>query len=243
MIEIIPAIDVIEGKCVRLTKGDYDTVKIYGDDPVIMAQEFESKGIRKLHLVDLEGAKARHIINQRVLEAITTQTSLEVDFGGGVKSEDDARLAFEKGAHQINIGSMAITDPERLKSWIKTYGADRIILGADVKDENIAIHGWKETSDLSIWNFLDDFRDAGIKYVVCTDVSKDGMLEGPSFDLYQKIMQRYPDLKLVASGGITTIEDVMRLNDLKIYGAIIGKAFYEGKIDLDLLLKTLNHAD
>jgi phosphoribosylformimino-5-aminoimidazole carboxamide ribotide isomerase len=243
MIEIIPAIDIIEGKCVRLTRGDYSTTKVYNEDPVMMAREFESRGIGRLHLVDLEGAKSKHVVNQNVLKNITEHTNLKVDFGGGIKSGKDIEIAFEYGASQVNIGSLAVTNPDLMKSWIRTYGPEKIILGADVSEEMIATHGWKKQSDLSLWEFLSLYIEEGIKYVVCTDISKDGMMQGPAIDLYAKIMSKYPEIHLIASGGITTLDDVRKLVQQKIYGAIIGKALYEGRLDLDELLKEVRYAD
>jgi phosphoribosylformimino-5-aminoimidazole carboxamide ribotide isomerase len=214
---IIPAIDIIDGKCVRLTKGDYDTKKVYNENPIEVAKRFESVGVEYLHLVDLDGAKANHIVNYKVLEQIASKTSLKIDFGGGLKSNEDLHIAFNSGAKQITGGSIAVKDADTFEGWIEKYGSSKIILGADCNNENIAISGWQEESQLQ---------------VICTDIAKDGMLEGPSFELYKQILQEAKDVKLIASGGITTIEDINKLEDLGCEGAIIGKALYEGRISL-----------
>ncbi|MCE7990677.1 MAG: 1-(5-phosphoribosyl)-5-[(5-phosphoribosylamino)methylideneamino]imidazole-4-carboxamide isomerase [Roseivirga sp.] len=232
---IIPAIDIIEGKCVRLTQGDYAQKKEYADDPVAVAQQFETAGIQRLHVVDLEGAKASKLVNESTLRDITGNTSLKVDFGGGVKSDEAIEMAFEAGAHQITAGSIAVKNPELVSSWIERYGAEKIILGADVKDEKIAINGWQEDSGIDLFNFLSDFVKQNIQYCICTDVSKDGLLQGPAFELYQKIMDQFPDLKLIASGGVSNMDDLHRLNEMGVYGTIVGKAYYEGRISLDEL--------
>ncbi|MEL6926449.1 MAG: 1-(5-phosphoribosyl)-5-[(5-phosphoribosylamino)methylideneamino] imidazole-4-carboxamide isomerase, partial [Bacteroidota bacterium] len=199
--QIIPAIDIIEGKCVRLTQGDYKQKKVYNENPLEVAKSFEAAGITRLHLVDLDGAKAKHIVNWRVLETIAGQTSLTIDFGGGLKSDEDARIAFEAGAAQITGGSIAVKDPDTFMGWLETYGADKIILGADVKDEKIAISGWQEKTEIDLFDFLADYFQKGLRYVICTDIAKDGLLQGSSVGLYRKINARFPDIKLIASGG------------------------------------------
>lgn len=229
---IIPAIDIIEGKCVRLTKGDYDTKKVYNENPIEVAKRFESVGVQYLHLVDLDGAKANHIVNYKVLEQIASKTSLKIDFGGGLKSNEDLHIAFNSGAKQITGGSIAVKDADTFEGWIEKYGSSKIILGADCNNENIAISGWQEESQLQVIPFIKGYQEKGVKYVICTDIAKDGMLEGPSFDLYKQILQEAKDVKLIASGGITTIEDINKLEDLGCEGAIIGKALYEGRISL-----------
>ena len=233
--QIIPAIDIIEGKCVRLTQGDYNQKKEYADDPAAMASRFEAAGIQRLHVVDLEGAKAQKPVNLDSLRRITAETNLTVDFGGGVKSEASLEAVLEAGASQVTAGSIAAKDPELVAEWIKNYGADKIVLGADVKEEQIAINGWQEDSGLDLFNFLESFIKQGVAYCICTDVSKDGLLQGPSFDLYQKIMDRFPELKLIASGGVACLEDLHELKALGVYGTIVGKAYYEGRISLEEL--------
>lgn len=242
---IIPAIDIIDGKCVRLSKGDYSTKKIYNENPLEVAKEFESYGVQYLHLVDLDGAKSKHIVNYKILEEIASQTSLKIDFGGGLKTDDDLRIAFESGANQITGGSIAVKDPETFKSWLQKFGSDKIILGADAKDEKVAISGWMEDSDLKLVPFIQKYVEAEISYVICTDISKDGMLQGPSFDLYKKIIaecqsecNRRPngkELKLIASGGISTFEELPKLAEIGCEGVIIGKAIYENRISLKQL--------
>lgn len=232
---IIPAIDIIDGKCVRLTQGDYAQKTEYADDPVDVAQKFEQAGIKRLHVVDLEGAKASKLVNEATLRSITANTTLKVDFGGGVKSDEAIEMAFAAGAHQITAGSIAVKNPDLVAAWIERYGADKIILGADVKDEKVAINGWQEDSGLDLFDFLRDFVKQNIQYCICTDVSKDGLLQGPAFELYQKIMDEFPDLKLIASGGVSNMDDLHRLNEMGVYGTIVGKAFYEGRISLEEL--------
>ena len=229
---IIPAIDIIEGKCVRLSKGDYDTKKIYNEDPLEVAQQFEDAGLQYLHLVDLDGAKAKHIVNWKVLEKLATKTKLKIDFGGGIKSDEDLRVAFESGAKQITGGSIAVKEPVKFTSWITAYGAGKIILGADAMDGKIAVSGWQEESDLEIEAFIQDYVSKGIEYVISTDISKDGMLEGPSFDLYKSILKKLPELKLIASGGVSSIEDLVKLKEQGLEGAIVGKAIYENRVTL-----------
>lgn len=232
---IIPAIDIIDGKCVRLSKGDYDTKKIYNENPLEVAKSFEAHGIQYLHLVDLDGAKSSRIVNYKVLEQIASKTSLKIDFGGGLKSDADLKIAFESGANQITGGSIAIKQPEVFKSWIQQYGADKIILGADAMNEKVAISGWLEESKEEVIPFILNYQKEGIRYVICTDISKDGMLEGPSFELYQRILEQTKDVKLIASGGISTFDELPKLAELGCEGTIIGKAIYEGRITLKQL--------
>lgn len=232
MIELIPAIDIIDGKCVRLTKGDYDQKKVYNDDPVEVAKQFESLGFRRLHVVDLDGAKSKHIVNVDVLKAITSATNLIVDFGGGIKTDNDIELAFANGASLVTIGSIAVTQPELFASWLEKYGADRIILGADVRNGKISINGWKEDSAEDLLPFLKYYINKGVINVLCTEISKDGMLEGPATELYKEVMAEYPNLNLIASGGISSNEDIKELNRHGIPSVVFGKAIYEGKIDM-----------
>lgn len=232
---IIPAIDIIEGKCVRLTKGDYDTKKIYNESPLDVAKEFEDAGIEFLHLVDLDGAKASQIVNYKVLEHIASKTRLKIDFGGGLKADKDLQIAFESGAHQITGGSIAVKDTVTFESWIEKFGSDKIILGADCNNKNIAVSGWQEESDLKVIPFIQNYQEKGINYVICTDISKDGMLEGPSFDLYQRILDNCTNIKLIASGGISTFDEIPKLAELGCEGVIIGKAIYENRISLKQL--------
>lgn len=232
MIELIPAIDIIDGKCVRLSQGDYNSKKVYGENPVELAKEFEAHGIKRLHVVDLDGAASHHIVNYRVLEQITSETSLVVDFGGGVKSDDDLRIAFECGARMVTGGSIAVKNPELFCSWLQTYGSERIILGADVKNRMIAVSGWKESSNHDLFPFLDDYISKGINKVICTDIDCDGMLQGPSITLYKEILQQHPDLYLIASGGVSSMDDIRALQAAKIPAVIFGKALYEGRITL-----------
>ena len=233
---IIPAIDIIDGKCVRLSKGDYDTKKIYNEHPLEVAKEFEAHGIEYLHLVDLDGAKSKHIVNHKVLEQIASNTSLKIDFGGGLKTDDDLRIAFNSGAQQITGGSIAVKDRVTFINWIQKYGADKIILGADAKDEKVAVSGWLENSEEELIPFIQAYLKEGISYVICTDISKDGMLEGPSFDLYSKIIREAgPKLKLIASGGISTFDELPKLAEMGCEGTIIGKAIYEGRISMKQL--------
>lgn len=232
---IIPAIDIIGGKCVRLTQGDYNQKKEYHDSPLEMAKRFEDTGIKRLHLVDLDGAKAKKIINSEVLKSIASGTSLQVDFGGGVQSDEDIALAFELGAHQLTGGSIAVKNPTLFESWIAKYGGEKIILGADAKDRKIAISGWEETTSMDLIDFIKDYHAKGISYVICTDVAKDGLLQGPSVDLYKEIMQEIPNIKLIASGGVSNVKDLEELQKTGVYGAIVGKAYYEGRISLEEL--------
>ncbi len=233
---IIPAIDIIDGKCVRLSKGDYSTKKVYNENPLEVAKEFEAHGIQYLHLVDLDGAKSKHIVNYKVLETIALKTNLQIDFGGGLKSGDDLHVAFESGAHQITGGSIAVKDRDTFLSWLSTYGARKIILGADANHGKVAVSGWQEESDLELIPFVQEYQSEGIEYVICTDISKDGMLQGPAFDLYQKMLsETKKGLNLIASGGISTFDELPKLADIGCEGTIIGKAIYEGKISLKQL--------
>ena len=231
---IIPAIDIIDGKCVRLSQGDYDTKKIYNENPLEVAKEFEDYGIEYLHLVDLDGAKSKQIIDYKTLELIASKTNLKVDFGGGIKANDDIRIAFECGANQITGGSIAVQNPTLFQEWISQYGSDKIILGADAKDRKIATHGWLETSELDVIDFIQEYKTKGIDYVICTDIAKDGMLQGTSNELYAEILAA-SDVKLIASGGVSSIDDLIKVKELGCEGAILGKAIYEGRI----LLKDL----
>lgn len=235
MIELIPAIDMIEGKCVRLSQGDYGTQKVYAEDPAEMARRLEDAGIRRLHVVDLDGAKAGHIVNYRTLERIATQTDLCIDFGGGLKSDEDLRIAFESGAQMVTGGSIAVREPERFLAWLKAYGSERIILGADAKERKIAVGGWEESTTLELIPFIQDYVQKGIRKVICTDISKDGMLQGPTVDLYQEIQRKVPEMYLVASGGVSSIADIERLAEAGIPAVIFGKALYEGRISFQEL--------
>ena len=232
---IIPAIDVIDGKCVRLSKGDYNTKKIYNEHPLEIAKQYEAHGIEYLHLVDLDGAKASHIVNHKVLEDIATKTSLKIDFGGGLKTDDDLRIAFESGAGQITGGSIAVKQPNVFKNWLSKFGTDKIILGADANNEKIAISGWLEESDEELIPFVQNYLKEGVSYVICTDIAKDGMLQGPSFDLYKKMLEQLPNVKLIASGGISKFDELPKLAELGCEGTIVGKAIYENKISLKQL--------
>lgn len=232
---IIPAIDIIDGKCVRLAKGDYDTKKIYNENPLEVAKQFQDNGIQYLHLVDLDGAKAKHIVNYKVLENIASKTNLSIDFGGGLKSDKDLEIAFNSGANQITGGSIAVKNPKIFKNWIDIYGSDKIILGADAKEEKVAINGWQEESDKELLPFIKTHLENGITYVICTDISKDGMLEGPSIALYSKILNENNSINLVASGGVSSFEDVLKLQGVGCEATIIGKAIYEHRITLKQL--------
>ena len=236
--KIIPAIDLIGGKCVRLEKGDYGKKKVYNEDPLEVAKEFEAAGIKYLHLVDLDGAKAGKPVNLSILEKISSQTSLKVDFGGGIKAKTDLENAFNAGANQVNVGSTAAKEPQMFQSWLSDYDEDRIILSADVREEKIAIHGWQTQTAIDLYEFVGENIQAGVQTAVVTDISKDGMLEGPAIDLYQKLMSQFPQLKLVASGGVSGMKDVQELRQRNIYGIIIGKAIYEGKIKLEELIES-----
>lgn len=233
--KIIPAIDLIGGKCVRLSQGDYSSKKEYHDDPLEMAKRFEGAGIQRLHLVDLDGAKAKKIVNRAVLERISQGTSLQVDFGGGIQADEEIEKAFELGAKQVTGGSIAVKNPELFKSWIKNYGSEKIILGADAKDRKIAVGGWEETTSVDLIPFIQSYVELGIQYVICTDVAKDGLLQGPSVELYREILQEIPGLKLIASGGVSSVKDLEELEKIGVYGTIVGKAYYEGRVTLEEL--------
>lgn len=228
---IIPAIDIINGKCVRLTKGDYSTQKIYNENPLEIAKEFEDSGIQYLHLVDLDGAKSKHIVNHKILHEIATQTKLKIDFGGGLKSNEDLKIAFENGASQITGGSVAANDPALFLEWLTIYGAEKIILGADCIDRKIATHGWLESSEIEVVDFINEYKKKGVNYVICTDIAKDGMLQGTSNELYIEILSK-TKIALIASGGVSSMADLLKLKEIKCEGAIIGKAIYEKKITL-----------
>ena len=235
MIELIPAIDIIDGQCVRLTKGDYDQKTVYRDSPAEVAKEFEEIGFKRLHVVDLDGAKSKHIVNSEVLHRITTDTQLVVDFGGGIKTDEDIEKAFEAGASMVTIGSIAVTNPELFMGWLEKYGAERIILGADVRHGKISINGWKEDSTEDLLPFLKKYIDAGVRNVLCTEISKDGTLSGPAIDLYKEMMAAYPQLHLIASGGVSSLDDIKALEAAGIPAVVFGKAIYEGKINLNEL--------
>ncbi|MBQ6548720.1 MAG: 1-(5-phosphoribosyl)-5-[Prevotella sp.] len=234
-IELIPAIDIINGQCVRLTKGDYDQKTVYGN-PLDMALEFERIGYKRLHVVDLDGAKSKHIVNDAVLREITSQTNLVVDFGGGIKTDEDLEKAFAAGASMVTVGSIAVTQPELFMGWLEKYGAERMILGADVRNGKISINGWKEDSSEDLLPFLQKYIDAGVKNVLCTEISKDGTLAGPAIELYREVMEAYPELHLIASGGVSSMEDIKALDQAGIPAVVFGKAIYEGRIDLRQLI-------
>lgn len=229
---IIPAIDLIEGKCVRLSKGDFSTSKIYNENPLEVAKAFEAIGIQRLHLVDLDGARAGHIINYSILESIASQTTLQIDFGGGIKTEEDLRIAFESGAIQVTGGTIAVKSPSTFEAWLQKYGPDKIILGADFENNQVVINGWQEASNLELFEFIDAYRQKGVQYCIPTDVSRDGLLEGSAVSTYQKLNATFPNIHFIASGGITTLSEIEVLKESNCYGAIIGKAIYEGKISL-----------
>ena len=236
MIELIPAIDIIQGQCVRLTKGDYSQTKVYSTNPVDVAREFERLGFKRLHVVDLDGAKSRHIVNEEVLRSITTNTNLVVDFGGGIKTQEDIEKAFDAGASMVTVGSIAVTEPELFYEWLGKYGTHRMILGADVRNGKISINGWKDDSEMDLLPFLKGFIDKGVRNVLCTEISKDGTLQGPAIELYKEVMAAYPNLHLIASGGVSSTEDIFELERAGIPAVVFGKAFYEGKIDTGKLL-------
>lgn len=235
---IIPAIDIIDGKCVRLTQGDYARKTIYNEDPLAVAKSFEDAGIKYLHLVDLDGAKAGAVKNWAVVKAITSATQLQVDFGGGIKKEDDITRLLEHGVMQVNLGSIAVKDPQLVFQWIAKFGADKIILSADVKNELVQISGWQENASITIGDFVSDFEEHGIRYITCTDISTDGTLSGPNEALYTKLVKQFPGMKWIASGGVSAVSDLERLKALGMDGVIIGKAIYEGKITLEELTKS-----
>ena len=239
MIELIPAIDIINGQCVRLTKGDYDQKTVYRDSPAEVAKEFEEIGFRRLHVVDLDGAKSKHIVNDAVLTAITTETNLIVDFGGGIKTDEDIEKAFAAGASMVTVGSIAVTQPDRFIGWLEKYGPERMILGADVRHGKISINGWKEDSSEDLLPFLRKYIEAGVRNVLCTEISKDGTLSGPAISLYSEVMNTYPELHLIASGGVSSLDDIKALDAAGIPAVVFGKAIYEGRINLRELI-TLN---
>ena len=232
MIELVPAIDIIDGKCVRLSQGDYNTQKVYNENPLEVAKEFEANGIRRLHVVDLDGAKSSHIVNYKVLDKIAGHTSLVIDFGGGIKTDEDLNIAFENGARMVTLGSVAVKKPDLFKSWLHKYGAEKIILGADAKDNRISVNGWKEESQMELLPFLSDYTQEGVRKVLCTDISRDGMLQGPSIELYKEIMKQFPDMHLIASGGVSCLDDIIRLDEAGIPAVVFGKALYEGRISM-----------
>lgn len=238
MIELIPAIDIIEGRCVRLSQGDYATRKVYGD-PTDMALQFEAMGFRRLHLVDLDGAKSRHVVNDKVLSEISRRTRLVIDFGGGVKTEDDLKRVFDAGASMVTIGSLAITQPDLYLQWLEHYGSDHLILGADVRNGKVSINGWKEDSNVELTDFLNRYMQAGTKNVLCTEISRDGMLGGPATELYRQVMQAHPSCHLIASGGVSSIADIEELDKAGIPAVVFGKAIYEGRIDMNALSKKM----
>lgn len=235
-IELIPAIDIIGGQCVRLTKGDYDQKTVYSDSPAAMAKEFEALGFKRLHMVDLDGAKSKHIVNSSVLRRVTTETQLVVDFGGGIKTDEDIEKAFAAGAAMVTVGSVAVTNPDLFMGWLEKYGAKRMILGADVRHGKISINGWKEDSSEDLLPFLKKYVDAGVRNVLCTEISKDGTLAGPAIDLYKSVMVAYPELHLIASGGVSSKEDIEALDAAGIPAVVFGKAIYERRIDLRELI-------
>jgi phosphoribosylformimino-5-aminoimidazole carboxamide ribotide isomerase len=235
MITIIPAIDIIDGKCVRLTQGDFNTKKVYGNDPLIIARRFEDLGIKRLHMVDLDGTREKHIVNHAVLQKVAQKTSLSIDFGGGVQSEEDVRIALDSGAKQITAGSIAVRDENLVKSWIEKFGQENIILGADIRNGKIAVSGWQEQTELDLNFFLGKYIASGIKYTICTDISRDGLLQGPATDLYRSVKTDFYDLYLIASGGVSSVDDLNALNHAGIDGVIIGKALYEGRIKFEEL--------
>ena len=239
MIEIIPAIDIIGGKCVRLSQGDYNSKKVYDENPLELAKAFEANGIRRLHVVDLDGAASKHVENYRTLDLIAGHTSLKIDFGGGIKSDEDLVIAFDNGAEMVTVGSVAAKKPSLFLNWLAKYGNQKIILGADVKDQQIAVNGWKETSKIELIPFLENYTKEGIQKVLCTDISKDGMLQGPATDLYKQLVTTFPEMHLIASGGISNIQDIIDLNDAHIPAVVFGKALYEGRITLKELYQFL----
>ena len=239
--EIIPAIDIIDGKCVRLTKGDYNICKTYSDNPLDMALRFQDAGLTRLHLVDLDGAKSRHIVNYPVLEAITGHTDLTVDFGGGIKSTSDLETALGCGAAMVTVGSTAVTDPELMAQWIEDFGQEHIILGADARDGKISVNGWKEDSTLTLSDFIRGYMQKGITQVLCTDINRDGMLQGPAMELYKKILSEFPGIKLIASGGVSSADDLTALKQAGLPAAIVGKAYYEGRVTLAQLAQLNNN--
>lgn len=243
MIEIIPAIDIIEGKCVRLSQGDYQSKIVYNESPLEVAKEFEAYGIHRLHVVDLDGAKSKHIVNYRILEQIANRTSLVIDFGGGIKSDEDLVIAFENGAQMVTVGSVAAKEPQLFLSWLEKFGHDKMILGADVKDGLISVNGWLEESNQELLPYLDDYIKKGVTKVLCTDINRDGMLQGPAIELYQSILEPFPALHLIASGGVSSIEDIRQLDKAGIPAVVFGKALYEGRFTLKELNKFIESLD
>ena len=241
MIELIPAIDIIDGKCVRLTKGDYATTKVYNEDPLEVALEVESYGLQRLHVVDLDGAKSKHVVNYRTLHRIASRTSLKIDFGGGIKSDEDMVIAFENGAQMVTVGSVASQKPELFLKWMEQYGGEKMILGADTRDGLISVNGWQEESKQELLPYLGEYIKHGVKNVLCTDIHKDGMLQGPSIELYKQIMSAYPTLHLIASGGVSSLDDIRQLNETGIPAVVFGKALYEGRFTLKELSEFITH--
>ena len=233
--DIIPAIDIIDGKCVRLTKGDYNICKTYSDNPLDMALRFQDAGIKRLHLVDLDGARSKHIVNHPTLESIATRTNLTIDFGGGIKARTDLETAFGCGAQMVTVGSTAVEHPELMEEWIAEFGQEHIILGADARNGKISVNGWKEDSALELDDFISDYMKRGISKVLCTDINKDGMLQGPSVELYRQLLAKFPDIYLIASGGVSSVDDLMYLKEAGLPAAIVGKAYYEGRITIEQL--------
>lgn len=237
MFQIIPAIDLIDGKCVRLTQGNYQQKTIYNENPLEVALQFMDAGLTRLHLVDLDGAKAKKIVNWKVLETLASKTSLHIDFGGGVQSENDLKTAFDSGAKQVTGGSIAVRNPELFENWLKQYGSEAIILGADAKNEKIAVGGWEESTKLWVYDFIEQYYEKGVRYTISTDVAKDGLLQGPSFDLYKNIQDRTPEVNIIASGGVSNLSDIEKLAEMNLFGVIVGKAIYEGRVTLADLSK------
>lgn len=240
MFHIIPAIDLIDGKCVRLTQGDYQQKTIYNENPLEVALQFMDAGLTRLHLVDLDGAKAKKIVNWNVLEKLASKTSLHIDFGGGVQSDEDIDIAFNSGAKQVTGGSIAVRNPELFESWLRQYGSNAIILGADAKNEKIAVSGWEEDTQLWVYDFIEEYYDKGVRYTISTDVAKDGLLQGPSFDLYKNIQDKTPGIHIIASGGVSNLSDIEKLAEMNLFGVIVGKAIYEGRVSLADLKKFSN---
>ena len=240
MIKVIPALDILNGKCVRLTKGSFEDAKVYDDDPIAVAKRFAAAGVKHLHLVDLDGAKAGRVVNYNILKEITRETDLEVEFGGGIKSDQDLAQAFAAGAQKVTIGTLAVKNPKLLLSWLQKYGNDRIILGADVLDGIIRIDGWKRETEFKLFDFITNYQWHGIQYILCTDIDKDGMMQGSSLPLYASLLEQFPDLKFIANGGISSIEELQELDQMGCYAAVVGKALYEGKISLEELANFLS---
>lgn len=240
MIKIIPSIDIIEGKCVQLTQGDYAQKKVYDEDPIAIAKRFSEAGFERIHMVDLDGAKAGKVINHQILETIVKETGMKVDFGGGIKSDDDIQKAFNCGANQVSIGTIAVKNPKLLLSWLQKYGTDRIILGADVLNGIVRINGWTNQTEIKLFDFITNYHWHGMEYVLCTDIEKDGMMQGASLDLYKAIRKQFPEIKLIANGGVSSIEEIQQLDKIGCYGVVIGKAIYENLISLEDLALTAN---